>query len=226
MIAVSATTIVKIREAKFLLLNTNAEEKQKVEKILESLHFINLQIDQYCHEVGTELIKFFSLLANYCNKDDEINLEVIRQFQFAMETFGSKWSENEVRLVTSTINTIVTSFPKGTLVYTSAVAFLKNMSTNKSLKKREIPLRLLKSIESVKNDEHLPTPPVTGGGEESLIIKLVEKCMPVIDGNKIDEGCKALEEQWKIEEMLGDEYDIIWMLQTNKDCKSSVTSLK
>ena len=149
--SVSATTIVEIRKVKSSLLRLHGQNiaRDDAEGITEGLTFVNLKVDTYHPQVGTELLGFFSALAPRCN-DAEINLEVVRQFQSTMERFDSKWSQTEVTLVTNTLHAMTTSFSKRSGVYRSAVALLKNMSRSKSLASRNlhsIPLERLKEIQ-------------------------------------------------------------------------------
>ena len=152
--AVSATTIVEIRKVKstLLLLHGQNIDKDTAEDILEGLNFVNLKVDPYHPQVGTELLGFFSALAPR-SSDAEINLEVVRQFQSSMERFDSKWSQSEVTLVTNTLHAMTMSFSNRSGVYCSAVALLKNMARNKSLvskKLHSIPLERLKEIQQGK----------------------------------------------------------------------------
>lgn len=164
--AISATTIVKIREVKGALLQLHGLKvsKNEAEEFLDRVSFINFEMDMYCPQVGTEMVAFFSKLATYCD-DAEINLEVIRQFQFSLEAFNSYWSQQEVELVGNTLYAMTNTFRKGSKVYQSAVALLKDMIKSKSLRSKDlhsIPLELLKDIQKRKNkrgtdDVDLPT---------------------------------------------------------------------
>lgn len=152
--AISATTIVKIREVKGALLQLHGLKvsKNEVEEFLDRVSFINFEMDMYCPQVGTEMVAFFSKLATYCD-DAEINLEVIRQFQFSLEAFNSYWSQQEVELVGNTLYAMTNTFRKGSKVYQSAVALLKDMTKSKSLRSKDlhsIPLELLKDIQKKK----------------------------------------------------------------------------
>ena len=153
--AISATTIVKIREVKGALLQLHGLKvsKNEVEEFLDRVSFINFEMDMYCPQVGTEMVAFFSKLATYCD-DAEINLEVIRQCQFSLEAFNSYWSQQEVELVGNTLYAMTNTFRKGSKVYQSAVALLKDMTKSKSLCSKDlhsIPLELLKDIQKRKH---------------------------------------------------------------------------
>ena len=151
--AISATTIVEIRKVKSALLlpfHGKKIDRDSAENALEGLNFINLEIDDYHHQVGAELIEVYASLAPRCS-NATINLEVVRQFQLIMERFDSHWSEHDVQLVTNTLRAMTDGdFSTRSKVYQSAVALLKNMSRNKSLVSRKlhsIPLECLKEIQ-------------------------------------------------------------------------------
>lgn len=153
--AISATTIVEIRKVKAALLQLHGLKvgKRDVEEFLDGVSFINFEMDTYCPQVGSELVAFFSKVATYCN-DAEINLEVIRQFQFSMDKFDSNWSQQEVELVGNTLYTMTNTFRRGSKVYQSAVALLKNIAKSKALRSKKlhsIPVELLKDIQNGKN---------------------------------------------------------------------------
>ena len=153
--AISATTIVEIRKVKASLLQLHGLKvhKDDVDQFLDDVSFINFETDTYHPQVGTELVAFFSKLATYC-ADAEINLEVIRQFQFSLEKFDSNWSQQEAQLVGNTLYAMTRTFTKHSKVYQSAVALLKDMARNKALQSKKlhsIPLELLKDIQQVKS---------------------------------------------------------------------------
>ena len=152
--AVSASTIVEIRKTKaaFLQLHNQKIKKADAETFLDGIGFINLAVDMYRPQVGTELVDFFSKLATYCT-DAEINLEAIRQFQLTLDKFASKWDQHEVELVANTLYAMTNTFTKRSTVHRSACALLKDMSRNKALASKKldsIPLELLRDIQRGK----------------------------------------------------------------------------
>ena len=147
---ISATAIVDIRKAKSSLLQFHGLniDQNEAEKFLDTVAFINFEMDSYRSEVGSELIALLSKLSTYCGCA-EVNMEVIRQFKFVLECFNSSWSTEEVEVVGSTLYNMTRKFGRRTKTYQSAVALLKDIGSNKALRAKKlhaIPLALLNDI--------------------------------------------------------------------------------
>ena len=136
---ISATSIVDIRKVKSSLLQRHGQTvtQEEAETFLDAVSFINFEADSYCPEVGSELIAFLSKLSTYCVVP-EVNLEVIRQFKFILETFDSSWSKQEVEIVGNTLCAMTKTFEKRSKTYQSALALLKDVGRNRALKSKKL----------------------------------------------------------------------------------------
>ena len=151
---ISAASIVEIRKAKSALLQLHGQTvtQEEAEKFLDTVSFINFETDSYRPEVGSELIAFLSKLSTYC-VNPEINLEVIRQFKFILETFDSSWSKQEVEVVGNTLCAMTKTFEKRSKTFQSALALLKDIGKNRALRSKKLHTIALELMQDINQRE-------------------------------------------------------------------------
>ena len=159
---ISAATIVEIRKHKADLLQLHGQElePEEVEDFLDSVQFINFEVDSYLPQVGTELVIFLAKLV-VSTRDGSVALEVIRRLKQVADAFHSSWIREDVEMISSIVHSMTEGRSRRTRVYQSAAALLKDLSTYSQLKKKGLhtaPRNLLQSLTSTDEPDIGPPP--------------------------------------------------------------------
>jgi len=159
---ISAAVIVEIRKHKADLLQLHGQqlELEEAQDFLDSVQFINFEVDSYLPQVGTELVAFLAKVV-VSSSDGSIALEVIRRLKQAADAFHTSWNKEEVETISSMIHSLTEGRSRRTRVYQSAAALLKDLSTYSELKKKKlhtVPRKLLQSLTSTDEPDIGPPP--------------------------------------------------------------------
>jgi len=160
---ISAATIVEIRKHKADLLQLHGQqvELEEAEDFLEAVEFVNVEVDSYLPEVGTELTIFLSKLVAYSSNNGSVALEVIRRLKQVADAFHGSWNKEDVEVVSNTVHGMTEGRSRNSKVYQSAAALLKDLSTYKELKRKRlhiVPRDLLNSLKHTDEPDIGPPP--------------------------------------------------------------------
>lgn len=138
---VSAAAILEIRRAKAKFAEMWSGRTEHADLALGEVDFIDVE-DEYDIKVGEELMLLFKEIILHC-KDPSISLEVIRRLKAIADCFHGKWKKNEVELACEVICISMQDArtkSKRSRVNQSGLALLKDLSTDRVLKKRKLHL--------------------------------------------------------------------------------------
>lgn len=154
MIGISAAAILEIRRTKTRFLDEGADQ-DAAEGTLAQVAFLDFEQDEYTTEVAEEMVLLLREVALHC-KDEIIALEVIRSLKAIAERFHSKWEAEQVGMVCQLVRTAIDkNHKRRSKPYQSGLAFLKDLSSYKSLKERrlsKVPLDTLKALRGGKDE--------------------------------------------------------------------------
>ena len=180
---ISAATIVEIRKHKADLVQLHGQqvELEEAEDFLEAVEFVNVEVDSYLPEVGTELTIFLSKLVAYSSNSGSVALEVIRRLKQVADTFHGSWNKEDVEIISNTVHGMTEGRPQSSKVYQSAAALIKDLSTYKELKRKRLHIVPRDLLNSLKNtDEPDIGPPPTKKAANELAPDTEEKYLDLM----------------------------------------------
>ena len=149
MTGISAAAILEIRRAKHKFLDEGGN-KSAAEDTLAQLAFLDFEQDEYAMEVAEEMTLLLREVALHC-KDEILTLEVIRILKAIADSFNSEWEAEQVTTVCQLVLAAIgKNHKRRSKPYQSGLAFLKDLSSYKSLKARHLSKEPLNTIKALR----------------------------------------------------------------------------
>ena len=141
-LGVSSAVIVEIRKTKAHFLesvNGHGDHTQEAREVLCCLSYIDVETDEYCQEVGWELVLLYHQVVGHC-QDPEVSLEVIRGLKAIGDRYQDQLDRRMVQLLCDVVRMALQEDNRSELsrVFQSCLAVLKDVSLYPSLRKKSL----------------------------------------------------------------------------------------